>query len=258
MYFSASKIPQFLHKNKKKCKKICTCHKKAVPLHPLLKKVLLNGVMVALQILVLSVWVRVLVEQQKRRGFGLFFCFNGTLTQVLISFFELKRLISKLIFRVLFIFFSKVIFFIIFNQCLFTQFLFALLDIHRVRFLHPAHLPSRPLEQLIGFLEPGERFLLAAKRLGRIEKARAVIAENHRIARCPTDSLFGEAHGLDRMHRLVQPQFKHIHSRHPHLVVPDGQNLPFFFHMLLEPLHVSLRRFFVRRNDVTAIAVFVR
>ena len=62
----------------KKCKKICTCQKKAVPLHPLSFRSLLfdaqsrkcqckllNGVMVALQILVLSVWVRVLVEQQK-------------------------------------------------------------------------------------------------------------------------------------------------------------------------------------------------
>ena len=33
---------------------------------------LLNGVMVALQILVLSVWVRVLVEQHRRDLMGLF------------------------------------------------------------------------------------------------------------------------------------------------------------------------------------------
>ena len=46
---------------------------------------LLNGVMVALQILVLSVWVRVLVEQHKEETFGSLLCFNGTLTQVLIS-----------------------------------------------------------------------------------------------------------------------------------------------------------------------------
>ncbi len=38
-----------------------------------IKCALLNGVMVALQILVLSVWVRVLVEQQRRDLSGLFF-----------------------------------------------------------------------------------------------------------------------------------------------------------------------------------------
>ena len=52
---------------------IWSYQKKAVLLHPLSKKALLNGVMVALQILVLSVWVRVLVEQQKRDLSGLFF-----------------------------------------------------------------------------------------------------------------------------------------------------------------------------------------
>ena len=43
------------------------------------KSALLNGVMVALQILVLSVWVRVLVEQQKRAitiWWLFFFCLN--------------------------------------------------------------------------------------------------------------------------------------------------------------------------------------
>ena len=39
---------------------------------------MLNGVMVALQILVLSVWVRVLVEQQKRPLIGgLFIVYNN-------------------------------------------------------------------------------------------------------------------------------------------------------------------------------------
>ena len=57
--------------------------------------------MVALQILVLSVWVRVLVEQHRRDLSGLFLVVIPTLTQVLISFFKLKRLISRLIFRVL-------------------------------------------------------------------------------------------------------------------------------------------------------------
>ena len=42
--------------------------KKSSTFAPAFEKALLNGVMVALQILVLSVWVRVLVEQQKRRG----------------------------------------------------------------------------------------------------------------------------------------------------------------------------------------------
>ena len=96
------------------CQKICSFKKKAVLLHPLLKNKhpaspsgrkpaerlrtekrsmtrsviqawnaqsrecqckLLNGVMVALQILVLSVWVRVLVEQQKKvSSWGLSCC----------------------------------------------------------------------------------------------------------------------------------------------------------------------------------------
>ena len=41
--------------------------KKAVLLHAFLKEALPNGVMVALQILVLSVWVRVLVRQHNER-----------------------------------------------------------------------------------------------------------------------------------------------------------------------------------------------
>ena len=53
-------------------------------MHPLL----LNGVMVALQILVLSVWVRVLVEQLDERGHKQqvtsFFLLIPTRTQVLI------------------------------------------------------------------------------------------------------------------------------------------------------------------------------
>ena len=76
------------------CKKICTYQKKVVPLHPLLKNKsvlcpieghapLLNGVMVALQILVLSVWVRVLVEQHRRDLMGLFLVVIPTQTQVL-------------------------------------------------------------------------------------------------------------------------------------------------------------------------------
>ena len=40
------------------------------------KKTLLNGVMVALQILVLSVWVRVLVEQQKKVSSWGLSCFS--------------------------------------------------------------------------------------------------------------------------------------------------------------------------------------
>ena len=60
----------------KKCPKICTYQKKAVPLHPLSEKALLNGVMVALQILVLSVWVRVLVEQHEETFGSLFLLEN--------------------------------------------------------------------------------------------------------------------------------------------------------------------------------------
>ena len=63
-------------------------------------KALLNGVMVALQILVLSVWVRVLVEQQKKT--------SERVSSLLQRDFHpgsylatLERLISKLIFRVL-------------------------------------------------------------------------------------------------------------------------------------------------------------
>ena len=44
---------------------------------------MLNGVMVALQILVLSVWVRVLVEQHRRDLMGLFLVLIPTQTQVL-------------------------------------------------------------------------------------------------------------------------------------------------------------------------------
>ena len=69
-------------------KKIWSVQKKAVPLHPLSKNrsvlcpfeghaPLLNGVMVALQILVLSVWVRVLVEQHRRDLMGLFLVSTG-------------------------------------------------------------------------------------------------------------------------------------------------------------------------------------
>ena len=50
---------------------------------PAFKKRLLNGVMVALQILVLSVWVRVLVEQHRRDLMGLFLVVIPTQTQVL-------------------------------------------------------------------------------------------------------------------------------------------------------------------------------
>ena len=64
-------------------KKICIYQKNVVPLHSLL----LNGVMVALQILVLSVWVRVLVEQLEERGHKQqvtsFFLLIPTRTQVL-------------------------------------------------------------------------------------------------------------------------------------------------------------------------------
>ena len=60
------------------CKKIWLCQKNVVPLHPLLKNnsnALPNCVMVALQILVLSVWVRVLVRQLKKSPFReTFFC----------------------------------------------------------------------------------------------------------------------------------------------------------------------------------------
>ena len=55
---------------------------------------LLNGVMVALQILVLSVWVRVLVEQQKMTSLVevIFCCLNlWTRTQVVV----LHRLIEE-------------------------------------------------------------------------------------------------------------------------------------------------------------------
>ena len=50
------------------------------------EKILLNGVMVALQILVLSVWVRVLVEQHRRDLMGLFLVLIPTQTQVLRRF----------------------------------------------------------------------------------------------------------------------------------------------------------------------------
>ena len=64
---------------------IWSYQKKAVFLHPLSKKALLNGVMVALQILVLSVWVRVLVEQHRKVPAGDFFVVIPTRPQVLIS-----------------------------------------------------------------------------------------------------------------------------------------------------------------------------
>ena len=52
---------------------------------PRLPNAMLNGVMVALQILVLSVWVRVLVEQHRRDLMGLLLVFIPTQPQVLIS-----------------------------------------------------------------------------------------------------------------------------------------------------------------------------
>ena len=52
----------------------------------LLPNAMLNGVMVALQILVLSVWVRVLVEQHRRDLMGLFLVLIPTQTQVLRRF----------------------------------------------------------------------------------------------------------------------------------------------------------------------------
>ena len=52
----------------------------------LLPNAMLNGVMVALQILVLSVWVRVLVEQHRRDLMGLFLVVIPTQTQVLRRF----------------------------------------------------------------------------------------------------------------------------------------------------------------------------
>ena len=61
---------------------------------------MLNGVMVALQILVLSVWVRVLVEQQRKvSSWGLFLLQRDSHPGSYLTTFE--RLISKLIFRVL-------------------------------------------------------------------------------------------------------------------------------------------------------------
>ncbi len=56
--------------------------------------------MVALQILVLSVWVRVLVRQHKKDILsGVFFVPMPYSPQVLISFFELKRLLILSIFE---------------------------------------------------------------------------------------------------------------------------------------------------------------
>ena len=64
------------------------------------KSLLLNGVMVALQILVLSVWVRVLVEQQRKvSSWGLFLLQRDSHPGSYLA--TLERLISKLIFRVL-------------------------------------------------------------------------------------------------------------------------------------------------------------
>ncbi len=60
-------IEIFLQKNEKKCENICTYQKKAVPLHPLLKKALPNRISVVHQILVLRGEVRLLVRQQRRR-----------------------------------------------------------------------------------------------------------------------------------------------------------------------------------------------
>ena len=71
------------HKSAFFFKKIWSIQKFVVILHPLLRKRLLNGVMVALQILVLSVWVRVLVEQHRRDLMGLFLVLIPTQTQVL-------------------------------------------------------------------------------------------------------------------------------------------------------------------------------
>ena len=71
-------------------KNICKYQNIVVPLHPLL----LNGVMVALQILVLSVWVRVLVEQhEKSLQLGTFFCSYRLKPRVL-SPLRYERLLS--------------------------------------------------------------------------------------------------------------------------------------------------------------------
>ena len=56
------------------------------------KKTLLNGVMVALQILVLSVWVRVLVEQQKKVSSWGLSCFSYRLKP---RFLALKGTINQ-------------------------------------------------------------------------------------------------------------------------------------------------------------------